>query len=127
MLINNIITLIIIFFHILFSFTFLLFSTFSNNINLLLCILIFIIFIKYAFYRFGFCIITPLEENNTFNTTITNLGSLIVKKFNDRQIEEMSINSFLLFIIFKLFILMICNYYKIDISNILKKSIEKVF
>lgn len=124
---NYIITLIIMFFHIFYSFTFVLFATFSNNINLLICILISTLFIKYAFYKFGFCIITPLEKNETLNTSITNLGSIIVKTFTERQIEEFSHNILLLFIINKLFILMFCKYYKIDISRFLKKSIDKVF
>ena len=35
-------------------------------------IFIMTLFIKYAFNKLGYCIITPLEKNDTLNTSITN-------------------------------------------------------
>jgi hypothetical protein len=126
-MINNITTLYIKFFHILFNFTFLLLVTFSNNINLLICVLLLILFIKYAFYKIGYCIITSLEKNDTINTTATTIGKIFLNSISDRKVEELTHNILILFIVNKLFILMSCKYYKIDIDKFFKNYIEKIF
>ena len=91
----------------------------TTEVNSLLLLLILMCVIKYAFYFFDRCMLSLLENNDTFsimsfflvnNTPSCTLDSQCCK-ITEREFEEILINFGILMILNKIFILLSVKYY----------------
>ena len=85
----------------------------SNNMEILTVLLIFCILIKYSYYTYKLCIVTILEDGKTYANMPQIAGWLMggnVK--NVRDMEDILINTGLLLVMGKMFLLIFIAYFK---------------
>ena len=102
---NNLFNLFVSLIHFILFYGFFVLAIFTNNMEYLFYLLILITLIKIAYYVFGRCIITIVENNNYFPNAITLSSRTLTYNLSDKQSEEMVINLALLIVTNKILFL----------------------
>jgi hypothetical protein len=88
----------------------------SNNIKLLFILLCIAIAVKISYTIHGRCILTKYEENKYFYPIFTYFSDILLYDLSYKKREEILVNSGLLLVLYKLFVLIILKYYNIVIK-----------
>jgi hypothetical protein len=110
---NIILVFLISLLHFIFGFLIFTILLLSNNTKYLFIILCISIILKILYTINGRCIITKYEKNKYFYPIFTYFSEMFLIELSYKKREEIAINLCLLFIIYKLFVLLILKYYNI--------------
>lgn len=91
-----------------------------NDLRINICLLILVILVRFSFIYFNNCILRKLEYN-LYLPSVTELGnsSVFLEKVPLHVTELAVINSAMYLIAVKIIILIVINYYKLDVTKIL--------
>lgn len=114
------------FLHLLLMYTISLIALISTNEMVVFYALIIMIIIKFNYYLFDRCVLTYLEDGKIYASAAQLFGYTVInKKLNDGDYEEILINIALILLINKLLIMLIIQYYFKYLPNNFKKIISK--